>query len=235
MLELLKSIQPYAIAGIFVIIYLAEHLIPERRDSIDLMHDAKNIGIGLFNLIIVGLGGFYLQKLLAFMEVSGFGLFYYLPNWLALILGILFADVIMYWWHRVNHLIPFLWYFHKVHHEDTKLNTSSSLRFHFGELALSYVFKVPFFLLLGISVKVLLIYGVLLALVVTFHHSNIKIGKNTDFILRKFVVSPNMHRIHHSEIKQETDSNYSSLLPYWDKIFGSYIKETSHQIKFGIK
>jgi len=230
----LKEIQPYALAGIFIIIYIVEQIIPQRKELIDYKHDGWNVLVGVGNLVVIGLGGYYFQLILTICEQHQFGALYYLPIWVRLPLGFLLADFFMYWWHRLNHILPFLWYFHRFHHQDRKLNTTSSVRFHTGELILSYILKVPFFLLIGISVNTLLLYGLVFAIVVTLHHSNIRIGDKLDRILRKFIVSPKMHRIHHSVIRSETDSNYSSVLPYWDLLFGSYIWQVKEPIEFGI-
>ena len=230
----LKEIQPYLVAAIFIIIYVVEQIIPQRKELIDYKHDAMNVLIGIGNLVVIGIGGYYFQMILNLCDQHQFGLLYYLPEWVRIPLGFILADFFMYWWHRLNHVLPFLWYFHRFHHQDRKLNTTSSVRFHTGELILSYLPRVPFFILLGISVNTLLLYGLVLAAVVTLHHSNLRIGNKIDQLLRIFIVSPKMHRIHHSVIRSETDSNYSSVLPYWDKLFASYIKKVEEPIEFGI-
>ena len=234
MIAILKMIQPYAVGIIFITVYIAEHIFPQRKELIDYKHDAFNVGIGIANLVVIGTGGYYLQMLLLYLSNQSFGLLYYLPLWTNVVIGFLMLDLIMYWWHRINHLIPFLWRFHKFHHADKKLGTSSSVRFHTVELALSYVFKVPLFILLGISAETVIVYGLVLATVVTLHHSNIQISKSADYFLRLFLVSPRMHRIHHSVIVKESNSNYSSVLPYWDRLFRSYTKEVDKNVEFGV-
>ena len=140
----------------------------------------------------------------------------------------------MYWWHRINHEWHILWYFHKFHHVDTKLNSTSALRFHTGELLLSYIAKIIAFSILGISLSAVLVHALLFFPIVVFHHSNLKISERWDLFFRRFIVTPRMHRIHHSVIKSETNSNYSSVLPYWDKLFRSYVKQPAKDIEFGI-
>ncbi|MBA3829333.1 MAG: sterol desaturase family protein [Taibaiella sp.] len=221
-------------AIIFIIAYLVEHIFPQRRDLTDYYHDLINILVGLGDLIIVGLGGYFLQWLLTYLHHCHFGLLYFLPVWAQIISGLLLADLFMYWWHRANHIFPAFWYFHRFHHRDTKLNVTSSVRFHAGELLLSYVIKIPVFALLGISATTVALYGFILLPVITLHHSNIRIGTIPDKIIRIFFVSPRMHRIHHSVIRQETNSNYSSVLPYWDMLFGSYLPVPAKPIEFGI-
>ena len=114
------------------------------------------------------------------------------------------------------------------------MNSTSALRFHTGELLLSYVAKIIVFSLLGISVSAILVHSILFFPVILFHHANVKISERWDLFIRKFIVTPRMHRIHHSVIRSETNSNYSSLLPYWDKLFRSYVKRPSKEIKFSI-
>ena len=172
--------------------------------------------------------------MLTYLYHQRFGLLYYIPQWGQLITGFLIADVFMYWWHRANHQVPFFWRFHSFHHTDKKLNTTSSVRFHAVELLLSYVFKVPVFAILGISPLTITVYGLIFLPVVILHHSNIRISKTVDKILRMFIVSPGMHRIHHSITKFETNSNYSSVLPYWDTLFKSYVPKSQKPIVFGI-
>jgi sterol desaturase/sphingolipid hydroxylase (fatty acid hydroxylase superfamily) len=234
LVTLLKTIQPYAVVVVFVTIYLAEHIIPQRRELIDHKHDLINLMIGAANLLLVAVCAYGLQWLLTFGERHHIGLLFMLPFWLKIIVGLLLTDLFMYWWHRANHGIPFFWSFHKFHHEDTKLNISSSIRFHTAELLFTYVFKLPLFLLMGINVTTVILYGLILLPVVTLNHSNVRIGKATDKILRLFISSPYMHRVHHSVIIQETDSNYGAVLPYWDRIFQSYNRPSDRPIKFGL-
>ena len=105
----LKDVQPYIVGILFAIIYLAEHLLPQRRDLIDYKHDFVNIVIGLLNLIIAGLGGYVLIFCLSYAENQHFGLLFYLPFSLQVAFGLLMSDLFMYWWHRMNHVISFLW------------------------------------------------------------------------------------------------------------------------------
>ncbi len=234
--NILRTLQPYAIAGVFVLTYIAEHIIPQRKEIIDHKHDIKNIGVGIFNLAFVAFAGYQFQKVIEWLNNKHFGLLQLsqLSTFIHVFVGVLLIDIFMYWWHRINHEWRFLWYFHKFHHEDEKLNSTSALRFHTGELLLSYVAKIIVFSLLGISFSAILVHSLLFFPVILFHHSNVKISERWDLFIRKFIVTPRMHRIHHSVIRSETNSNYSSLLPYWDKLFRSYVKRPSKEIKFGI-
>jgi sterol desaturase/sphingolipid hydroxylase (fatty acid hydroxylase superfamily) len=234
LVNLLKAIQPYMVGIVFVAIYLAEHLLPQRRELIDHKHDLVNFLIGVAALLVVGSSGFVLQEWLTYCQSRHFGLLYALPFGAQLGLGLLLADLFMYWWHWANHRMAFLWRFHKFHHSDTKLNSSSAVRFHIVELALSFVLKAPIFALLGINVTTVILYGLLLLPVTFLNHSNIRIGNFADRILRLFITSPHMHRLHHSVIVKETDSNYGAILPYWDRLFKSYTKPSGKPVWYGL-
>lgn len=232
-----RNIQGFITGIVFVMIYSAEHLYPQRKSIIDYKHELFNFSIGVINQVIVffaGIGLYYCMELAAYYH---FGLFHQVQlNFaLALILQFILLDLWMYWWHRLNHTLPFLWHFHKFHHKDTKLNSTSALRFHIGELLLSTIIRILPFTLLGIDPVILLVYSSILFVVIVFHHSNLRISDKVDLGLRKIIVTPLMHRIHHSVIRRETDSNYSSVFPYWDMLFKSYNHSPSKHIEFGIE
>ena len=235
-IDFIKIITPYTLGIVFLLIYVSEHIFPQRKDLIDHKHDAINILVGLVNLVLVFTGGYYFQQFIEFTNARHFGILQLLqmPFFIELIVGVLFSDCFLYWWHRINHLVPFFWYFHKFHHKDEKMNSTTAVRFHTGELILSYVVKIILFPLLGVSLGSVLLHAFILFPVILFHHSNIKISMEKDLFLRKFFVTPQMHRLHHSVIKFDTDSNYSSILPYWDMIFKTYHKKTDKPVKFGI-
>ena len=236
MTALLIHIQPFTIGIVFLLLYLAEHVFPQRAGFNDLKHDAGNIGFGIFNAVIVFIAGYYFQQFLLFLHQKGFGIFnnITLPLVIQIIIQVICIDIFMYWWHRLNHTWSFLWRFHKLHHEDEKMNSTTALRFHVGELTLSYIARLLVFPLLGISVTAVLVYGFLFFPVVIIHHSNIIVGDWIDKLLRKMIVTPGMHRIHHSRIQMETDSNYSSVFPWWDSIFRTYRKRPVKDIEFGL-
>ncbi len=232
-----RDIQGIIISGVFVLIYAAEHFSPQRKDIIDYKHELFNISIGVINQILVfiaGLGFYYILELSSDYQI---GLLHLIdiPLTVKYIIGFILIDCWMYWWHRFNHKIKFLWYFHQFHHKDTKLNSTSALRFHIGELLLSFFIRAIFLGLLGTDPLLIIIYSTVLFFVIVLHHSNLKISEKIDFVLRRLIVSPRMHRIHHSVIRSETDSNYSSVFPYWDMIFGTYNKRPIRPIEFGIE
>ena len=143
------------------------------------------------------------------------------PLWLKWILGILILDYAIYIWHRLNHRVPFLWRFHNVHHADVEMDISTAFRFHFGELLLSIPFRLIVIALSGVSPMMLLVYEVVFESATLFHHSNIKLPRWLEGSLLKVIVTPRMHGIHHSIVKNETDSNYSTVFNWWDRLHGT--------------
>lgn len=229
-------IQPMAIGFIFLTAYIAEHLFPQRKELLGKGHDLKNIGIGLINLLFTFTSGYYLQKLMTYTLAHhiGFLVFTKLHIVVSLILQILIIDIFVYWWHRINHAIPLLWKFHKFHHEDESMNSTTAVRFHTVELFFAVIAKALVFPLIGITVTGLIAYGILFFPVVLLVHSNIRLSEKGDLFLRKLIVSPWMHRIHHSNHIPETNSNYGSVFPFWDLIFRSYCKKSKKAVIFGL-
>ncbi|MDN3585001.1 sterol desaturase family protein [Mucilaginibacter flavus] len=229
-------IQSLAVGFVFILAYIAEHLFPQRQELLKDDHDLKNIKVGLVNLVFSFVSGYYLQKLMGYTSIRGIGLipFAKIPTLLSIVLQILCIDLFVYWWHRINHKIPLFWKFHKFHHEDERMNSTTAVRFHTVELFFSVIAKAVFLILMGITVTGLVAYGILFFPVVLLVHSNIRISQKADFLLRKMIISPLMHRIHHSNVVVETNSNYGSVFPFWDRMFKSYKKVTSTPIKFGL-
>ncbi len=131
-------------------------------------------------------------------------------------------DIWMYVWHMANHRIAFLWRFHRAHHADIDMDTTTALRFHPGELILSTFIRLPVVILLGMSFSQLVLFELMLNLSTLFHHSNIAIPEKWDRLLRTIMVTPNMHRVHHSVVRAETNSNFTSLLSFWDRLYGTF-------------
>ncbi|WP_417612210.1 sterol desaturase family protein [Owenweeksia hongkongensis] len=153
-------------------------------------------------------------------QAEGFGLLNWLefPAWVAWPSGLLALDYAMYHWHRINHLVPFLWRFHNVHHADMEMDISTAIRFHFGEQLFSIPYRLIVISLFGVSPMMVLVYELVFEAATLFHHSNIRLPKKVEGLLVKLIVTPRMHGIHHSVVKNETDSNYSTVLNVWDRI-----------------
>jgi sterol desaturase/sphingolipid hydroxylase (fatty acid hydroxylase superfamily) len=183
------------------------------------------------NLAVAGAGAAALQllekpvaeRLTALVERRRWGLLKVarLPAWLEVALGCVLLDYTLYLWHVLTHRVPLLWRFHVVHHADLDLDATTALRFHFGELALSVPWRAAQILLLGISPRTLSIWQTLLMLSILFHHSNVRLPVRLERRLNRLVVTPRMHGIHHSTVREETDSNWSSGLALWDRLHGT--------------
>lgn len=158
-----------------------------------------------------------------------------LPMWAHALGAILLFDAWSYIWHRMNHEIPFFWKFHRVHHSDPNMDVTTANRFHIGEIFFSSLFRIPLIALLGIYLWELVLYETLMFAVVQFHHSDINIPAKVDRAIRAVLVSPNMHRVHHSRWRPETDSNYSSLFSFWDRIAHTFrLNPNPKEIRLGL-
>ncbi len=158
---------------------------------------------------------------------NGWGLFNMadLPVWLEITLAVIILDWAVWFQHLLTHKIPFLWRFHRVHHSDRDLDVSSAIRFHPVEIALSMLYKVALVYLLGAPVIAVIIFEVILNGAAMFNHANINLPKSLDRIIRTVVVTPDMHRIHHSDIRAEHDSNYGFSVSIWDHLFRTFTAE----------
>lgn len=173
----------------------------------------------------------------AWCEEAGIGLFHWLPvpPWLAAALTFVGLDWAYYWWHRLNHVVPLFWRFHHVHHTDLDLDVSTAARFHLGEILLSVPFRAVVALLLGPPVLALLIYELCFEVATLFHHSNSRLPLGVERALNKVVVTPRMHGIHHSIVKRETDSNWSTVFCWWDVLHGTIRRDIpQHEIIIGM-
>jgi len=128
-----------------------------------------------------------------------------------------------------------LWQFHKMHHSDTEMDSTSASRFHIGEHIMSITAKSVLYFLLGFKLEHIIIVDCIFLSNVIFHHSNIKISERFDRVYRIIFTSPNMHKVHHSIIREETDSNFTAVFSIWDRLFGTYrIVENPEDIKYGV-
>lgn len=135
---------------------------------------------------------------------------------------IVLMDLLIYWQHVASHHIPALWHFHQVHHADHDLDASSGLRFHPVEISFSMGIKCIAVILLGASPESVILFEIVLNGCAVFNHSNVKLPLPLDRVLRMVVVTPDMHRVHHSVERDETNSNYGFNIPWWDRMFGTY-------------
>lgn len=161
---------------------------------------------------------------LAWSEASAFGVLrlFALPGIAELAVGMLLLDLSFYYWHRLNHRLPFLWRFHNVHHSDPDLDASTGFRFHFGEVALSSVFRVVQVAAIGPALSTFLLYELVFQIETFFHHGNLRLPARFERGLNVLIVTPRMHGIHHSQFHDETDSNYSVVFSVWDRLHRTF-------------
>ena len=215
-----------AFVALFFFLLSMQAIAPLRRWVLPkLQHLVTNIGVAIAagaaaQLAVVPIG----VAVTRWAARDSFGLFHWvrLPEWLTLAAGFVLLDFTFYYWHRLNHVVPFLWRFHNVHHIDADLDVSTSLRFHFGEIALSTAFRVVQLALLGVPTSLYLVFEVCFGAAAQFHHSNWRLPYGVEAVLNRFIVTPRMHGIHHSIVQHETNSNYSTIFSWWDRIHGSF-------------
>jgi sterol desaturase/sphingolipid hydroxylase (fatty acid hydroxylase superfamily) len=147
------------------------------------------------------------------------------PDWFtggaALAVDLALLDLWIYWWHRANHRLPFLWRFHEVHHLDQFLDSTSALRFHVGEVVLSALARAGIILVLAVPLASVVVFELLLLLATVFHHSNLRLPPSFERLLSAIIVTPAIHWVHHHALRRDTDSNYSTILSVWDPVFAS--------------
>ncbi len=221
-----ENIKLLLIAAIYLVLFTIEHYAPyfKKREH-HLPHSLRNLVLATINTLISTLFFiFILKHILDWSEENQVGLFNYLnlDSVYIFLLAIILIDLWQYIWHRLNHQISWLWKFHQVHHADKDMDASTGLRFHPVEIVYSNFIRISIIPLIGLQLDHLLAYEILLLPIILFHHSNISINKLADKFLRLIIVTPHMHRLHHSDIQSETDSNYASVFSIWDRLFGSY-------------
>lgn len=235
------EIRPWIAFGLLVALLLwetASPFFPFPKGRNRVRHGFRNVLLGVINAVVTALvfvGLWWTTA--AWAESRSFGLLHWLsfPVWLEWVIAILLFDAWTYYWHRINHRIPFLWRFHRVHHSDPHMDVTTANRFHTGEIVMSSVLRIPLIVLLGAGIGQLALYELLMFAVVQFHHANIGVSAKWDRILRLFIVTPYMHKVHHSRRQPETDSNYSSLLSVWDRVFRSFrMTENPASIRLGL-
>jgi sterol desaturase/sphingolipid hydroxylase (fatty acid hydroxylase superfamily) len=162
-------------------------------------------------------------------QANGWGLLNHFdtPGLIAMVVGIVALDLVIYLQHVMFHAVPILWRLHRVHHADLDYDLTTGLRFHPVEIVLSTVLKITIIVALGPPVAAVLAFEVLLNGMAMFNHGNIKLAPSVDRFLRRLVVTPDVHRVHHSVIMRETNSNYGFNLSIWDRMFGTYLAQPS--------
>lgn len=212
--------------AVLVAMALWEVAAPRRRLDIPrVIRWTNNLAPVVVDTVILRLTFPILAVGLALMaEERGLGLFNALdiPLWLAVLLSILLLDLAIYLQHVLFHAVPGLWRLHRMHHADLEFDVTTGLRFHPVEIVLSMVIKLAVVAALGAPAVAVLLFEVLLNATALFNHANIRLPTGVDRVLRWVMVTPDMHRVHHSVIPAETNSNFGFNLPWWDRLLGTY-------------
>ena len=202
-------------------------------------HGLANVALGVLNAVVVRF--VFLGMWVYTMEWANardVGLLNWMdaPVWLRFVLTLLLLDVWMYCFHRLSHMVPFFWRFHRLHHTDRQMDVTTANRFHLGEVSLSAIFRVPILVAIGCRLEELTLYELLLFAIVQFHHANIALPDWLDRVLRAVVVTPHMHKVHHSVVRTEQNANFSSLFSWSDRAAGTLrIAPDLKRIEFGVE
>lgn len=214
-----------AFVGVLAAMVLWEALAPRRADVTRLVRWTNNLGIVVLNTAVLRLVfpaaavGFA-----AYAQGAGWGLLNAIdvPFWLSLAVALIALDVAIYVQHVLFHAVPLLWRLHRVHHADRGFDVTTGLRFHPVEILLSMAIKIGVIAALGPPVVAVLIFEVVLNATSMFNHGNVRLPRSVDAALRLVVVTPDMHRVHHSIVPRETNSNFGFSVSWWDRLFGTY-------------
>ncbi len=230
MQDLVVEFEPHvrlgAFLGVFVLVALWEVVAPRRSPRISkAVRWTSNIGVVVLDTVILRLvfpiAG---AGIAAVVGSLGWGLFNALawPIWLEIVLAVVVLDFVIYWQHVVFHAVPGLWRLHMVHHADLDFDLTTGVRFHPFETLLSMIIKVAAIAALGPAPVAVILFEIVLSATSIFNHGNVVLPSGLDRFLRLVVVTPDMHRVHHSVIVNETNSNFGFSLPWWDRLFGTY-------------
>jgi sterol desaturase/sphingolipid hydroxylase (fatty acid hydroxylase superfamily) len=230
---------PLIVFGIFALLFAVEKIFPLRESRAGLL--ARLIVNGAISLLTFALAMLIVRpSAISAQHWAGqqsFGIVHWLglTGWAEFVVAFLFLDLTFYYWHILNHRIPWLWRFHNVHHIDPDLDVSTGFRFHFGEVLLSTLFRVVQVVLIGVPFVAFAAYELVFQAGTLFHHSNLRLPIVFERWLSKLIVTPRMHGIHHSQVRNETNSNFGVVFPWWDglhRTIGLNIPQS--QIEIGI-
>ncbi len=201
-------------------------------------HAIQNISLSLSNTLLIGLLFSSAVILIATWTTNHqFGLLNNIgiSQTVRFVVALIILDGWIYLWHRLNHVVPFFWRFHRTHHTDNKMDVTTTSRFHLVEQVFSATIRLALIPLIGLDINHLIVYDTLLIINTQLHHSNISYGR-WDKYLRCLIVTPDMHKIHHSRWQPETDSNYSVVLSIWDRLARTFrMRSDLKSIEFGLE
>ena len=214
--------------GGLIFFLILELIVPYRSSSVSKVKRwINNLGLTLFNTIVLNLiFATAIVSTAAYVQSKNLGILNLVeaPSWLKILVTVAFMDFMLYVWHLLNHEMPFLWRFHRVHHTELNMDVSTATRFHLGELAISAVIKIALIFFLGASPMGVVIFESALVLCAQFHHSSLIVPRWFEKIWWILFVPPSMHRIHHSVKIKERNTNYGTIFSFWDRILGTLLK-----------
>ena len=217
--------------AVLLLLAILETVFPQRaRTQTRKSRWTTNFALVAINAIVLRLLGPIAAVVSAeFAMANGWGVLNHsmvaLPLLFEIVFAVILLDLAIYAQHVASHKLPVLWRLHKVHHADRDIDFTTGVRFHPIEAALSMMFKCAVVLALGPQLIAVVVFEIVLNASAMFNHANLKLSKSFDAWLRLFIVTPDMHRVHHSVIPVETDSNYGFFLPFWDRLFNTYIDQ----------
>ncbi len=219
-----------AFFGILLTLLVLETIWPRRqRVRASLERLSTNVLLTVFNGFVMKLAASFIVPIAAvaaaaYVESKGWGLFNLLalPSMLELVVSLVLLDLAIYGQHVAAHYVPMLWQFHKVHHSDVEFDVTTALRFHPIEIFISMLWKITLVFILGPSVFAVILFEIILNGCAMFNHSNLKLSPRLDKFVRLFLATPDMHRIHHSIIPKELNTNYGFSISLWDRLFRTY-------------
>lgn len=215
--------------GVLAIMMLWELAAPRRRMQIPrLLRWSNNLLLVVINTLCIRMLFPILAVALSLSaEANGWGLLnlWPIPDWAAILVAILVLDLAIYLQHVMFHAVPGLWRLHRMHHADLEFDTTTGLRFHPLEIIFSMGIKLAVIAALGPPAVAVLVFEVLLNATSMFNHGNVRLPVKIDRLLRWLIVTPDMHRVHHSSDPRETNSNYGFSLSWWDRLLGTYVAQ----------
>ena len=218
---------------------IPEIIRPYRPDTISKFKRwAANLGLSAFNTVLLNLvlAGAAITTA-QYVTENNIGVLNLIavPWIVKTLITLAFMDFMLYVWHLLNHEMPFLWRFHRVHHSDLNMDVSTATRFHFGELLISAAIKISLIYFLGADVIGVVIFESLLVLAAQFQHSSLKVSKRFEVYYWTLFVPPSMHRIHHSVVIKERNTNYGTIFSLWDRFLGTMLSQVDQdRIKIGV-
>lgn len=235
----MRLIALAGLAGVFAAMLALERLFPLRRRT------RPTAGRWLVNLAMTALafaaGALIVRPAAVYVlgraDAGGFGLLHWLPLPLAgqLVAGVLLMDLSFYWWHRVNHGSGLLWRFHSVHHVDPDMDVTTSNRFHVVEIGYSAAFRAVQVAVLGVPLLTYAAYEVIFQAATMFHHSNLRLPVRLERAIGFVFVTPRMHGVHHSVVREEVNANYSTVFHWWDALHRTLIRNVPQQaVRIGV-